>query len=322
MKFLVTGGCGFIGSHFIDRILKDSANEVINIDKLTYASSQLINKKYKKNKKYKFIKTDINNHKIIKKILKFEKIDYLVNFAAETHVDNSINNFNPFIHTNIYGTLNLLNCSVNAQNRPFFIQISTDEVFGELKNISKSFSENSKYNPGNPYSASKASADFFVKSFFKTFKLNYLIIHMVNNYGPRQHKEKFIPKIILNALHKKKIPVYGKGNQIRNWIYVKDSVDAIYKLIISNYKNKHINISSNCEVTNLKLLKKILKLVSINNYKNNLSLINFTKDRPGHDIRYSLNSKKIHNLIDWKAKTSFKKGLIETINSFKNSKFK
>ncbi len=308
-NILVTGGSGFIGSNFINYILNRYKDiNVINIDKLTYAGSEVNTLKFKYNIRYNFIKCDICDLKSVQKVFNQFKIDGVINFAAETHVDNSIVNSNPFVNTNVFGTYNLLQCSYKywfeAPNKikPQFInsrfhQISTDEIYGSIK--IGSFNENSQYLPNSPYSASKASADMLVRSFNKTFGLNVTTSVCSNNYGPNQHVEKLIPKVLECIRNDEQIPLYGKGKNVRNWIHVIDHCSAI-DLIFNKGKNgEKYNVGSNFEISNIELVRLLCKL---NNVKENIILI---ADRHGHDFRYSLNSEKIKSELNWRCKYNF-----------------
>lgn len=322
MKVLITGGSGFIGSFAILKFVNNN-HDVINIDSLTYAgdNSRLEEIKHKKN--YKFIKIDINNKKI-KKIFEKFKPDCLINFAAESHVDNSIKHPNKFIETNINGVFNLLKISLDylKNNKKFFFyQISTDEVFGSI--YKNSFNLKSPYKPNSPYAASKASADLLVRSWNKTYGLPIIISYCSNNYGPKQHSEKFIPKIITNTFQHKNIPVYGNGKNVRDWIYVEDHADAIYKIALAKKINIRYFIGGNETKSNLDIIDKIFSLISKNKIekKKLKKLINFTKDRLGHDLRYSVSISKNLKEIGWKKNTSLTKGLQKTIEWYeRNSK--
>lgn len=317
-KIILTGGCGFIGRNLVLRLLKEG-NIVINVDKLTYASK---NRSFKiKDKNYVFFKKDINDKKFIKNLFKKFEPDLLINVAAESHVDNSIFSSRKFIKTNVLGTSNLLDCTKDylkkykSKKKNFiFFQISTDEVYGDIKDGYKS-KESDILNPSSPYSSSKASADLLVTSWHRTYGIKYIISRSCNNYGPFQHSEKLIPVVINSILKGKKIPIYGKGNQKREWIYVEDNVDAIVKIIKNGKKNSIYNIGSNQNKKNLSLVKEICTIYDkiTKNKKKSVSLISFVKDRLGHDKRYALDIKKIKKEINWKTKTKFQKGLKKTI---------
>ncbi len=333
MKLLITGGAGFIGINLVKDLIK-SNHKIIVLDKLTYASNKKEIKELAKRKKIIFNKTDINNKNSILKLINYHKPNKILNLAAETHVDNSITSSKQFIETNILGTFNLLECSLEYYNnisnklkKTFvFYHISTDEVYGDLKKNDQSFSENSPYLPSSPYSATKASSDHLVRAWGRTYKLPYLISNCGNNYGPYQNKEKLIPNIINKIITNKKISIYGKGDQIRNWIYVDDHISAIKKILSSKYRNQTFNIGGKNELQNIVIAKKICnyldkKIIKKNNdIKKFSELIQFVKDRPGHDYRYSLNSKKIMNKLNWKPKVNFDTGIKKTINWYLNYK--
>lgn len=323
MKFrsknlLVTGGAGFIGSNFISYFLnKYDHTNIINLDLLTYAGNLDNTSSFKNHPKYKFIKGDICNTKLINEIFNDYKIDGVINFAAETHVDNSIKNPDVFIRTNINGVFNLLNIAYKFwMNKPFkvkdkyslakFHQISTDEVYGSIEN--GSFTEDSRYSPNSPYSASKASADMLIRSFNKTYGLNTTISVCSNNFGSNQNEEKFIPKIIKSYKSGDYIPVYGNGENFRNWIYVNDHCNAI-DIIFNDGKNGELyNVGSDFECDNNFLVKKIIEFVNQFGIKSK-SRIKYVKDRYGHDKRYSLNCSKIKSNLYWKQKYNFESAL-------------
>ena len=316
---LVTGGFGFIGLNFVKLLLKKKY-KVINIDKITYASKENF-KLYKdivKNKNFIFYKIDITNEKKVFEIVKNHKPNLFFNFAAESHVDNSINGPKKFLKTNILGTYSLLQAITNSNldvTKIKFVQISTDEVFGDVKNRVRKSVETDPYMPSSPYSASKASSDNLVKAWSRTYGLKYIITYSCNNYGYFQHKEKFIPKIIDSILLKKKIPVYGDGKQKREWIFVEDNIDAIFRLGTSNIINESFNISSNLGVKNVDLIKIISKIL-IKNFgysKDILGLVSYIKDRPGHDKEYKISNKKISKYLKWYPKITLEKGLTKTI---------
>ncbi len=323
---LITGGAGFIGSAVIRYILDNSNYKVINIDKLTYASSLESLKKYIKNKKYFFEKLDICNKNKLGKIFKKYDPQLVMHLAAETHVDRSINSANTFIKTNILGTYSLLEesrkyyQSLNKKNKKLFKfhHISTDEVYGDLDLKSLPADENFRYDPSSPYSASKASADHLVRSWHKTYKLPIIISNCSNNYGPYQFPEKLIPLIILNALDKKKLPVYGSGQQIRDWLYVNDHAEALFKVIVKGKVGETYNIGGNNEIKNIDVVKTICKkLDTIKPFSKNKSYVNlieYVEDRPGHDNRYAIDTKKIKNTLNWKPRESFETGIEKTIN--------
>ncbi len=333
MKYLITGGSGFIGSHLVKLLLQEKKNYVYNIDKLTYASNNNLND-LKNNHKYSFKKLDISNYtKIYKEIISF-KPDIIFNLAAETHVDKSIINSNEFINTNILGTFYLLKASLNyfqninnnKKNQFKFIQISTDEVYGSLIKNEKHFTEKSNYKPNSPYSASKASADHIVRAWNKTYKFPSIITHCSNNYGPYQNHEKFIPMIINNALKCKAITIYGSGKQLRDWIHVEDHVNALYLISKKGKIGETYNIGSNNIKQNINIAKKICKYLNKIIKKKNINYLNyitFINDRLGHDFKYAINTTKIYKKLNWKSKINFNEGLYRTVNWYiKNQKIK
>ena len=319
-KIIVTGGSGFIGSNLVNYLIKKNFF-VINLDKLTYSANKYDEKK-RNQKNYKLIKIDINHKKKLIEIIKKFKPKAIFNLAAETHVDRSIDGPKSFIHTNINGTFNILESLRYLQKRkiiPKLIHISTDEVYGDIK-IGRS-DENHKYEPSSPYSASKASADHLVKSYIRTFKLNAVISNCCNNYGPYQFPEKLIPKMISCVFNNQKLPIYAKGQNSREWIHVHDHCEALFKLYLKGKSGESYNVGTGKNLKNLDLVKKILKICKIMKIKiGNKTRIVFVKDRPGHDFRYALNSKKILNKLKWKSKISFDKGLKETIHWYLNNK--
>jgi len=333
MKYIVTGGSGFVGTALIKKILKNKKNIILNIDNLTYASNKDVFKSSYKNR-YFFKKINIINQPKIEKILKDFKPSIIFNLAAESHVDNSISFPLKFIKTNIIGTYSLLQSSLNYYknlnnvNKKKFklIHISTDEVYGSLNEKEKSFTENSLFKPNSPYSASKASSEHFVRSWNKTFNLPVIITNCTNNYGPYQNKEKLIPKIIFNAINNKKIGIYDKGLQVRDWIHVDDHVSALLKISKKGKIGEKYNIGSNQCITNIKLTMKICKILDniFKRFQENSfnKLIYFAKDRPGHDWKYSLDTRKINKDLKWKSKITFKKGLNDTIKWYISNNFK
>lgn len=313
-KVIVTGGSGFIGTNLINFLIKKKYF-VINIDKLTYSSNEYDNSK-RNSKNYKLYKLDINNKSKITKIIERNRPKAIFNLAAETHVDRSIDGPKKFIQTNINGTFNLLESLRYLKRKkiaPKLIHISTDEVYGDIPNNLRS-SENSKYEPSSPYSASKASADHLIRSYCRTYNLNIVISNCCNNYGPYQFPEKLIPKIISNIFSNKSLPIYAKGKNSREWIHVLDHCEALLTLYLRGKSGESYNIGSGKNMRNLDLVKKIIKI------SNKLGLnigdkvkIKFVKDRPGHDFRYALNSKKIIKKLKWRTKINFEKGLKDTI---------
>ena len=321
-KIIVTGGLGFIGSNLIN-ILKNKYF-IINIDKVSYASN--FNSIDANIKNYKFYKQDINNKIFIKNILNKYNPSIIFNFAAETHVDRSIDGPKQFIESNILGVFNLLESIKDYKNKIKLIHISTDEVYGDIKKNYKSKEEDA-YNPSSPYSASKAGGDFLIKSYIRTYKIPAIITNCCNNFGPNQYPEKLVPTIIYNILNKKPIPIYGKGKNIREWIYVKDHCDAIITIAEKGVIGENYNIGSGIVLNNIQIAKRIISAFKKITLKKNIeSKIHLVKDRPGHDLRYCLDSSKIRNKLKWKCKSSFNQRLNETIiwyiNKFRTNYFK
>ena len=319
-KIIVTGGLGFIGSNLIELLLKKNFY-VINIDKRTYSSNLYNTNEFKNSKKYKLIKLDIVNKKIEKIFFRYKPLG-IFNLAAETHVDRSIDNPDSFIHSNIVGVYNLLECFKNfsKNNKSKFIHISTDEVYGDV--IKGRTSEKYPYQPSSPYAASKASSDHLVNSYIRTYKLRAIVTNCSNNYGPKQHPEKLIPKLIYNIMNNKPLPIYGKGTNSREWIYVKDHCDALIRVFNKGKIGEFYNIGSNKNLNNLLVTKELLKSSKKLIKLGKKVKINFVKDRPGHDIRYALNSNKIKSMLGWYPKTSFKKGIKLTLDwYFKNKSY-
>ena len=319
-KVIVTGGAGFIGSNLIEFLIKNKYF-VINIDKLSYAAN-LYNVKNFSKKNYIFKKIDLNNREKIKDILNKYKPIGIFNLAAETHVDRSIDDAKDFINSNILGVYNLLEALkfyIKKEKKIKLIHISTDEVYGDI--LKGRSSENHPYKPSSPYAASKASADHLVMSYIRTYNLPAIITNCSNNYGPKQFPEKLIPKTIYNILNNKPLPIYGRGNNSREWIFVEDHCEAIIKVFKKGKIGESYNIGSGLNFKNIDLIKKLLKIVKSTKIKiGNKVKIKFVKDRPGHDIRYALNSKKIYNKLAWNATTSLDVGLLKTLNWYKNNK--
>jgi len=321
-NILITGGAGFIGSHLVKHFtLKYPNYKIINFDILSYASDLSRLNTIENNKNYNFIKGDINDTHLLNEVFQKFKIDSVINLAAESHVDNSIKNPYKFAETNIMGTLNLLNISNKfwqKKSNNLFYHISTDEVYGELGEKGL-FSESSAYNPKSPYSASKASSDHLTRAFYHTFKLPIVISNCSNNYGPDQHFEKLIPLTIKKIINNEKIPIYGDGKNIRDWIFVKDHVDAIDKIFHSNMLGETFNIGGENEINNLDLVTKIIQITDAKlgrNHNSSVNLISFVEDRKGHDFRYAIDNTKINNQLGWYPKTTFMKGLEETVASY------
>jgi dTDP-glucose 4,6-dehydratase len=324
---VITGGLGFIGSNLIN-ILSKKNYFIINIDKITYASN--FNNISSNIKNYKFYKQDINNQNFIKKILDKYNPSLIFNLAAETHVDRSIDGPKQFINSNIYGVFNLLEVIRKFKKKIKLIHVSTDEVYGDIIN-NKSSKESDAYNPSSPYSASKASGDLLIKSYVRTYKIPAIITNCCNNYGPNQYPEKLIPTIIYKIVNNKPITIYGNGRNIREWIHVEDHCSALIKISEQGILGDNYNIGSGIELNNIDIVKKIIysfKEIDIN-LANKAKFI-FIKDRPGHDLRYSLNSSKIKKKLKWDCKYNFDKEIKKIIiwyidkfnkNFFKNKNF-
>ena len=317
-KIIVTGGLGFIGSNLIDLLLKKNFY-VINIDKGTYSSNLYNTKDFKRSKNYKFLKLDIANKKIEKILTKY-KPSGVFNLAAETHVDRSIDNPGSFIQSNIVGVYNLLECFKNfsKKNKSKLIHISTDEVYGDV--LSGRTDENHSYKPSSPYAASKAASDHLVSSYIRTYNLPAIVTNCSNNYGPKQHPEKLIPKLIYNIMNNRPLPIYGKGTNSREWIYVKDHCEALIKVFHKGKLGEFYNIGSNKNLSNLQVTKELLKKSKKIIRLGKKVKINFVKDRPGHDVRYALNSNKIRKKLKWIPQTNFSKGIEFTLNWYYKNK--
>ncbi len=316
-KFFVTGGLGFIGSNLIKYLL-ELGYQVINLDKITYASNFYNIQEFKNNKLYKFIKIDISNKKKLSQVVKRYKPKCIFNLAAETHVDRSIDQSDNFIQSNIKGVHNLLEILIKNKKIKL-IHISTDEVFGNVKKNLRTVEE-SPYKPLNPYAATKAASDHLINSYINTYKINAIITNCCNNYGPRQNPEKFIPKIISCILNKRKIPVYGKGINSREWIYVEDHCKALHKIFLKGKNGETYNIGSNLNMKNIDLVKKVILISKQKNLFNRKTKIQFVQDRPGHDLRYALNSNKIRSKLNWSNKVNINDGLLKTLIWYKENK--
>ncbi|MGD6818493.1 dTDP-glucose 4,6-dehydratase [Metabacillus sp. 84] len=311
---LVTGGAGFIGSNFISYLLKNTNYRITNIDSLTYAGMNGKTELFSKTNRYRFIKCDIGDSRELIPVLDHE-YDAIINFAAESHVDRSIVDAAPFIRTNINGTFNLLQAVLKGKARKM-IQVSTDEVYGSLEPSDPPFTEKTPLAPNNPYSASKASADLLVRSFFQTHQLPLIITRCSNNYGPRQHTEKLIPKVIFNALRNKEIPLYGDGLNVRDWIYVEDHCRAVLAALEKGAPGEIYNFGGSEEKTNMDVILNILHHLG-----KDTALIRKVTDRKGHDRRYAMNSSKAMKELGWKQNLSFDDGLKRTIDWYVQNDF-
>lgn len=325
-KILVTGGCGFIGSNFVRLALEKLPEcRIINLDKLTYAGNPLNLADMENNTRYRFIKGDICDSALVREILAGEKIDAIVHFAAESHVDRSIHGPSEFIRTNIVGTFTLLEAArsawLSSHQSPVtdhrFLHVSTDEVYGSLGETGY-FTENTPYDPRSPYSASKASSDHLVSAYFHTYGLSTLITNCSNNYGPYHFPEKLIPLIISNALNGKELPVYGDGKNIRDWLYVVDHGEAILSVLCRGRAGETYNIGGNSEKQNIEVVQTICDIIDervgpLASGQPRRTLIRFVKDRPGHDRRYAIDATKITQELGWKPSVKFEEGIRHTI---------
>ena len=309
MKLLVTGGLGFIGSNFITKILDEKSDfEVINVDAQLHGADKKNLSGIENNENYEFVNGNITNKRLMEELI--SKCDAVVNFAAESFVDRSINDANPFLVSNIRGTFTILDIITKQKKR--MIQISTDEVFGSLPEGSAD--EQTKFNPSSPYAATKAAAELLINSFSITHNSDVVITRCTNNYGPRQFPEKLIPKTIILAKQERNIPIYGNGKNLRDWIFVDEHCDAVYEVLINGKAGQAYNISANNEINNVQIVHKILEIMGKSN-----DLIEFVEDRPGHDQRYSLDSSKIKNEFGWSTKINFEDGIRKTIEWYEKN---
>ena len=306
----VTGAAGFIGSNFVHYLKSQTYDEIVVLDKLTYAASTDNLNPHT----FPIEIVDIADKKKLERIFQKYRPRFIFHFAAESHVDNSIEDATPFVETNVTGTLNLLELSVMYKVEKFH-HISTDEVYGALGYDDPPFTEETPYNPQNPYSASKAASDHFVTAFGNTYGLPVVITNCSNNYGPRQNKEKLIPKTINNILEGKKIPIYAQGQNIRDWIYVEDHCRAILEVWYGGGVGQKYNVGGECEVKNIDLVKTIIRLMNASE-----DLIEFVDDRPGHDLRYAIDNAKIKKTVGFKPQHTLEEGLLKTINWYKNAR--
>ena len=309
MKLLVTGGLGFIGSNFILKLLNETNEfDIINVDAELYGANQKNLDSIKNHKKYEFVKGNITNKRLMEELI--SKCDAVVNFAAESFVDRSISNADPFLVSNIRGAFTILDIITKQKKR--MIQISTDEVFGSLS--TGTADEQTKFNPSSPYAATKAAAELLINSFSVTYNPDVVITRCTNNYGPRQFPEKLIPKTIILAKQGRNIPIYGNGKNLRDWIFVEEHCDAVYEILMNGKSGQSYNISANNEINNLEIVNKILEIMGKSS-----DLIEFVEDRPGHDQRYSLDSSKIKNEFGWSTKINFEEGLRKTIEWYEQN---
>jgi len=306
MNILVTGGCGFIGSNFIEYVLKHTDANVVNVDSLTYAGKSY----HPRSDRYRFSHMSMGDP-LVEQLLTDFQPDYIINFAAETHVDRSITSPEIFVQTNVVDTFKFIqNVYLYTQSRPHvrFVHVSTDEVYGQLNETDPAFTEDTPYTPNSPYSATKASSDHLVRAYQHTYGLPAIITNCSNNYGPRQFPEKLIPLTIHRALTNQKIPLYGTGLNIRDWLFVEDHCDALYTVLTKGKIGSKYNIGGNAERTNVEVIKSILKLMNKPE-----SLIEYVEDRKGHDFRYAINSNRIQSELGWEPTVTFEQGLARTI---------
>ncbi|MEB5851269.1 dTDP-glucose 4,6-dehydratase [Acinetobacter baumannii] len=331
MKILVTGGAGFIGSAVIRNIIKNTQDEVLNIDKLTYAGNLESLSEIDTDPRYQFAQVDICDSERLIEIFKIFQPDVVMHLAAESHVDRSIDGPAEFITTNIVGTYTLLEVArkywlqLNEEKKASFKfhHISTDEVYGDLEGTTDLFTETTSYAPSSPYSASKASSDHLVRAWHRTYGLPTVVTNCSNNYGPYHFPEKLIPLVILNALDGKALPIYGKGDQIRDWLYVEDHAKALYKVVTEGEVGETYNIGGHNEKQNIEVVKTICKILDElkpqNNHQPYETLITFVKDRPGHDLRYAIDASKIAKDLGWKPEETFETGIRKTIEWYLNN---
>jgi len=315
-NILVTGGSGFIGSHFLSLACPRFPNiEFMNVDMLDYSTSLKTQEHLDAHHNYKFINIDITDAGRIDSLFQENKFDLVVHFAAQSHVDNSISSPWEFINTNIIGTYNILQGILSSNNDTLFHHISTDEIYGSLNFDEPSFTEFSKIDPSSPYSASKASSDLLVQSWGRTYGMKYLITNCSNNFGPRQYYEKLIPKVIFNRVSNKKIPIYGTGENIRDWLFVEDHIESIFAIYHQGlFCNERFNIGGGTEISNLDLVKSILKIMDSEfNFLNSFDYLDFVQDRKGHDLRYSIDDTKLKKYTDSISKSPFDQSLKFTI---------
>jgi dTDP-glucose 4,6-dehydratase len=332
MKIIITGGAGFIGSALIRYLIKTTDHTVLNLDKLTYAGNISSLKEVEDNDRYCFMQLDICDKKGVEKLFVDFRPDAIMHLAAESHVDRSIDGPSEFINTNIFGTYNLLECAKNYWNgldkkkqQSFrFQHISTDEVYGSL-GAEGLFTETTPYDPRSPYSASKAASDHLVMAWHHTYGLPILMTNCSNNYGPFHFPEKLIPLVILNAMEQKPLPIYGKGDNVRDWLYVEDHAIALYEVLANGKVGETYNVGGNCEKTNLEVVETICavldELKPATEIKNYSDLITFVPDRPGHDKRYAIDASKINRDLNWLPSETFTSGIKKTVQWYLNNKW-
>jgi dTDP-glucose 4,6-dehydratase len=308
-KILVTGGAGFIGSNFVRHIINETNCKVVNLDKLTYAGNLRNIKDLRREKRHTFMRGDIRNPRLANSLVR--RVDAVVNFAAESHVDRSIRTPQVFVETNVLGTQVLLEACRKFRVR--FEQISTDEVYGSR--VKGSFRETDAFNPSSPYSASKAAADLLVNAYYVTYGVDVTVTRSTNNYGPNQHPEKLIPRLVTNALRRKPLPIYGTGENVRDWIFVEDNCRAIRLVLENGEKGQVYNIGGGKEKKNIDIAREILHHLSLPE-----TMIEFVPDRPGHDLRYSLDCQKIHSM-GWGPQVDFEQGLLKTVEWYRSNEW-
>lgn len=312
MRVLVTGGCGFIGSNFIHHLIQaEKCYQIINIDSISYAGNKNNLSDVESSQNYRFRKVNVRDKDAIDRIFSGEKIDVVVHFAAQSHVDNSISDPSSFISTNIEGTRVLLE-TLKEYKKTKFLYISTDEVYGEVE-PEKSLTEDATLSPNSPYSASKAGAEHLVRAFRKTYGIPTITTRPCNNYGPFQHPEKFIPKMVTKALREEPLPVYGDGSHVREWLHVRDHVRVLERLLWINFKGQVFNVGSGTRLKNLQVVHSVLDYLGKSE-----DLVEFVEDRPGHDRRYAIDSTKLLNKTNWSPNYNFDDGLKETVNWYVN----
>lgn len=335
MKILVTGGAGFIGSEFIRLIIRETCFDVVNVDCITYASGINSLRSVSGNSRYVHEVVNVCDNVEMRRVFNFHKPLYVVHLAAETHVDNSIISAAKFIETNIVGTFQLLeetrfyfeNLPLESRNKFRFLHVSTDEVYGDLANSEGFFTENTRYNPSSPYSASKACSDHLVRAWSRTYGLPTIISNCSNNYGPYQFPEKLIPKVILSALSGTEVPVYGDGKQVRDWLYVEDHARALLEILINAEIGETYNIGGHNQKANIEVVNQICTLLDElvfdkpKNIKCYGDLVTFVKDRPGHDQKYAVDSSKIQNDLSWFPRETFESGLRKTVNWYLTNQY-